>query len=155
VAFGLAIGGLIVVTGCATAGLDRVGQDIQNSAARRTEQTVRGTAESHMNDIQSTVQRCLTSPLACARNVGTSPTKHVSSPPELPRGSGEAVWYVEIGGQPQGPLPINSVRQLIARGVVDEEALVWKEGMQAWEPAGRIAELGSAARPVPPSLPGR
>ena len=63
-------------------------------------------------------------------------------------------WFYASNGQQQGPYPEAQLRDLIARGTVRADTLVWSEGMAGWEKAGTIPDLmmsdGSAP---PPSIP--
>ncbi len=52
-------------------------------------------------------------------------------------------WYYATQGQQQGPVWEEELRELIARGIVGAETLVWSEGMSGWEKAGRIPGLMS------------
>ena len=61
-------------------------------------------------------------------------------------------WFYASGGQQQGPYPEAQLRDLITRGMVSADTLVWTEGMSGWQRAGDIPGLvpgGSA----PPSIP--
>jgi hypothetical protein len=63
-------------------------------------------------------------------------------------------WFYAFQGQQQGPYPETQLRDLIARGMVRADTLVWSEGMAGWQKAGEIAELMSGAdgaRDVPQS----
>ena len=62
-------------------------------------------------------------------------------------------WFYADKGQQQGPFPEAQFREFIARGTVRADTLVWTEGMGAWQRAGEIPGLMSAAA-GPPSLPG-
>ena len=44
-------------------------------------------------------------------------------------------------GQQQGPFPEIQLRELIARGTVTADTLVWTEGMAGWQKAGEIPGL--------------
>lgn len=61
-------------------------------------------------------------------------------------------WYYAAQGQQQGPLSEAELRDLIARGGVTADTLVWSDGMAAWEKAGRIPGLipGAATAAPPP-----
>jgi len=68
-------------------------------------------------------------------------------------------WYYAVGGQQQGPVGVEALRQLLAEGKVRQSDLVWRQGMGNWQPAGSVAELGAAntaPTPVPacPVTPG-
>lgn len=61
-------------------------------------------------------------------------------------------WFYASNGQQQGPFPEVQLRDLITRGTVRPDTLVWTEGMSGWQRAGEIPGLvpgGSG----PPSVP--
>jgi hypothetical protein len=61
-------------------------------------------------------------------------------------------WFYASNGQQQGPYPDAQLRDLITRGVVNADTLVWTEGMSGWQRASEIPGLmpgGSG----PPSIP--
>jgi len=63
-------------------------------------------------------------------------------------------WFYADRGQQQGPFPETQFRDLIARGMVRADTLVWTEGMAGWQKAGEIPGFFSpAARP--PSMSAR
>jgi hypothetical protein len=61
-------------------------------------------------------------------------------------------WFFASQGQQQGPYPEVQLRQLIARGTVAADTLVWCEGMADWQKAGDIPGLFSGAS-RPPAVP--
>lgn len=50
-------------------------------------------------------------------------------------------WYYAAQGQQQGPLSEDQLRDLVARGVVTGETLVWSDGMTGWEKASQVPGL--------------
>lgn len=50
-------------------------------------------------------------------------------------------WYYAKHGKQEGPIPEQALCEMLARGEVTPEDLVWKEGMRVWTPAGEVAEL--------------
>lgn len=64
------------------------------------------------------------------------------------------LWFYADRGQQQGPFPEAQLRDLVARGAVRAETLVWTEGMSGWQKAGDIPGLFSAAAQAP-SMPGK
>jgi hypothetical protein len=63
-------------------------------------------------------------------------------------------WFYADRGQQQGPFPDTQLRDLVARGIIRADTLVWTEGMSGWQRAADIPGLISpAARP--PAMPGR
>jgi hypothetical protein len=65
----------------------------------------------------------------------------------------ERSWFYAAGGQQQGPVSEAQLRDLIARGTVTADTLVWSEGMAAWQSAGEVPGLLSSAAAFPP-VPG-
>ena len=63
-------------------------------------------------------------------------------------------WFYASNGQQQGPLVEDQLRDLIARGAVRADTLVWSEGMAGWQKAGEIPGLMSMP-PGSPSMPQR
>src|SRR5229473_6019460 len=61
-------------------------------------------------------------------------------------------WFYASQGQQQGPYPEAQLRDLIARGTVRPDTLVWCEGMAGWQKAGEIPELMSGGS-SPPAVP--
>jgi len=61
-------------------------------------------------------------------------------------------WFFASNGQQQGPFPDAQFRDLIARGAVTRETLVWSEGMASWQKAGEVPGL-MAAGSAPPAVP--
>lgn len=50
-------------------------------------------------------------------------------------------WFYASNGQQQGPFPEAQLRDLITRGTVRPDTLVWTEGMSGWQRAGEIPGL--------------
>src|SRR5438067_2619260 len=61
-------------------------------------------------------------------------------------------WFYASNGQQQGPFPEVQLRDLITRGTVRPDTLVWSEGMSGWQRAGEIPGLVPAGA-APPSVP--
>jgi len=61
-------------------------------------------------------------------------------------------WFYASNGQQQGPFPEAQLRDLITRGTVRADTLVWSEGMSGWQRAGEIPGL-MPADSAPPSVP--
>lgn len=61
-------------------------------------------------------------------------------------------WFFASNGQQQGPFPDAQFRDLIARGAVTAQTLVWSEGMAGWQKAGEVPGL-MAAGAEPPAIP--
>ncbi len=64
-------------------------------------------------------------------------------------------WFYASNGQQQGPYPEAQLRDLITRGTVSADTLVWTEGMSGWQKAGEIPGLVPGGSATPPmSNPG-
>jgi hypothetical protein len=61
-------------------------------------------------------------------------------------------WFFAANGQQQGPYPEAQFRDLIARGTVTAQTLVWSEGMSGWQKAGDVPGL-MASGGAPPMMP--
>jgi hypothetical protein len=61
-------------------------------------------------------------------------------------------WFYASNGQQQGPYPDDQLRELIARGTVTADTLVWTDGMAGWQRAAEIPGLFSSAS-RPPAVP--
>src|SRR5438876_6221396 len=60
-------------------------------------------------------------------------------------------WFYASNGQQQGPFPEAQLRDLITRGTVRADTLVWSEGMSGWQRVGEIPGLMPAGS-APPSI---
>src|SRR5213075_1131049 len=85
-----------------------------------------------------------------------SPAAPPASPFPRPKGSkmSNRSWFYAANGQQQGPFPEAQLRDLITRGTVRADTLVWSEGMSGWQRAGEIPGLMPAGGPPPVSQPG-
>jgi hypothetical protein len=65
-------------------------------------------------------------------------------------------WFFAANGQQQGPYQEDQFRDLIARGTVTSQTLVWSEGMAGWQRAGDVpgllASAGAAGAGAPPPM---
>jgi hypothetical protein len=58
------------------------------------------------------------------------------------------IWFHASEGQQKGPFPEAQFRDLIARGIVRSETLVWSDGMAGWQKAGEVPGLIPGASPA-------
>ncbi|MGY3619794.1 DUF4339 domain-containing protein [Bradyrhizobium sp. USDA 10063] len=63
-------------------------------------------------------------------------------------------WFYASEGQQRGPFPESQLRDLIVRGIVGPDTLVWTEGMAGWQKAGEIPGLISDSSGPPAMTPG-
>jgi len=61
-------------------------------------------------------------------------------------------WFYASEGQQQGPYPEIQLRELIARGTITADTLVWTEGMANWQRLGEIPGLAPGDS-GPPAMP--
>lgn len=59
-------------------------------------------------------------------------------------------WFYVYGGKHQGPVNGATLLAKIARGELGRDIPVWRKGMEAWQPAASVQELGGQ---IPPSVP--
>ena len=66
-------------------------------------------------------------------------------------------WYYSQGGQRQGPIAFDKLKELAASGQLGPTDLVWKEGMSQWAEAKSLKELfpiaPATSGQLPPTLP--
>lgn len=73
----------------------------------------------------------------------------VKPPAGADDGPAEQVWHVAIDEQDVGPLSVAEVGRHIEGGRVDRDTLVWKMGMDNWEPAAEVPEIRALFDKVP------
>ncbi len=62
----------------------------------------------------------------------------------LPRpeaSQGDAVWFVSIGEQQMGPLPLEQIREMWRKGDIGPATLCWRPGFAQWMSLGQVARL--------------
>jgi hypothetical protein len=59
-------------------------------------------------------------------------------------------WYYLLQGQRQGPVDDADLEALVRQGIVQDETLVWREGLTEWHAYGAVRPRPT---PVPPSKP--
>ena len=67
-----------------------------------------------------------------------------------------SAWRYVQNGQPCGPLDTAALKEMLNRGAISPDTLVWQEGMSDWVAARRLPEFAPpapAAPPVPPVAP--
>lgn len=62
-------------------------------------------------------------------------------------------YFVAVNGQQSGPFTIPQLQQLVQQGQINQQTLVWKQGMAGWEAAANVAELAQIFAPVAPPVP--
>lgn len=72
-----------------------------------------------------------------------------NTPPDVPI----LKYYVAVNSKPAGPFEKEMLQQMVEKGELTKETLVWKKGMQEWVPAKLVEELKEIFDVIPPSLP--
>jgi hypothetical protein len=62
-------------------------------------------------------------------------------------------WYYSSGGQQNGPVPLERLRELVYSGTLKARDLVWKQGMAQWSPLSSVPDLFPPAGGGSPSGP--
>jgi hypothetical protein len=57
-------------------------------------------------------------------------------------------WYYTMGGQQQGPVPLDHLKHWLSNGQLQPTELVWREGMANWLSAEQVPELQGIAPPM-------
>lgn len=65
----------------------------------------------------------------------------------------DEVWHVGVRGERKGPFTEETIKEMIQRGEVTATDVVWKEGMDEWEPAEQVEPFAEAVRSAPPPPP--
>lgn len=63
-----------------------------------------------------------------------------------------AWWYLD-NDRTVGPIDGDELRRLLQNGTIAPEALLWYEGMEAWQPLGKFPELQQSSSMDPSPLP--
>jgi len=61
----------------------------------------------------------------------------------------EENWYYAVGGNQQGPVPLTTLQQYVAGGMLKADDVVIKEGGTAWLPVKSVPELYALVRSDP------
>lgn len=79
-----------------------------------------------------------------------------ATPPPVP--GGQIKYHIAVNGQQAGPYDISQLAELVRSGQVNQQTLVWAEGMPAWTQAGQVPSLVALFKPTdsstPPPIPG-
>jgi predicted Zn finger-like uncharacterized protein len=62
----------------------------------------------------------------------------------------EAVWYVAVGEEQQGPYTTVQIREYIQTDQLDPESYMWRDGMEDWAPVAQVPEFADFYQGGPP-----
>lgn len=67
----------------------------------------------------------------------------------------DTLWYAALDNKQAGPFGEAQFRDMIARGQITRDTLVWTAGITSWTKAGEVPGLmGGVPAPLPPAMPG-
>jgi hypothetical protein len=99
------------------------------------------------DDVQDTSDRTADADVPWGQPVGP-PMTPPGSPARMP-----VPFFVVVNGAPTGPYHMPALAGKAGDGSLARDTLVWREGMEAWTPAGAVSELRPLFAAVPPLLP--
>ena len=100
---------------------------------------------------QAQVARRSTTASQPAQAASTPPPSAFEPAPVQAPAPAPAVWFYDTEEQSVGPITLDELNRLIARGRVERGTLVWAEGMPTWVPYDEVASRGfSFTSPEPP-----
>jgi len=85
---------------------------------------------------------------SCGRKLKTTSTERPAELRSMTSG-----WWCVSNNQRKGPIDDEELRRLLIDGTLNSNSLVWKEGMEGWQPARQIDELTSVLSSLPPEIP--
>jgi len=75
----------------------------------------------------------------------------------MQEGNTLAQWHYQRDARPEGPVSAQELARLLQMGAVNDDTLLWREGLAQWQTLGTVRPelgLGPARPPAPPPLPG-
>lgn len=79
---------------------------------------------------------------------GPTASAAAESAPEVAT-SPNAIWYVVIDGEQQGPFEISQLSEMLQSKKINNESYVWREGFEGWLQLNAVAELASVQAKAP------
>lgn len=58
-------------------------------------------------------------------------------------------WYYAADNEQKGPVNESELKEFLASNKIPADALVWKDGMDAWTPANQVAAFSFRQPPIP------
>lgn len=92
------------------------------------------------DDRHGTTERRLT---AHDRALGldTKPLGRPEGEDQPPALESDEQWYYAVGGERFGPVPRAALTAALSAGTVTGESLVWRKGMDSWQPLAELSDL--------------
>src|SRR5260221_4662987 len=57
------------------------------------------------------------------------------------------IFYLHLEGEQRGPYSIPHIDHMLNSGLIPEETLYWREGLEQWQPVTSLAQLCKRANP--------
>src|SRR6185503_8619123 len=57
------------------------------------------------------------------------------------------IFYLHIHGEQRGPYTVPQIDHLLNSGLIAEETLYWREGLEQWQPVTTLVQLRRQANP--------
>ena len=73
--------------------------------------------------------------------------------PTVPPIANNTTYLLAIGGQQYGPYSVEQLKAMIPTRQFTDQTLVWKQGMNNWQPANQVQELALLFAPATPPIP--
>lgn len=73
--------------------------------------------------------------------------------PTVPPVASNNTYLLAIGGQQYGPYSVEQLKAMIPTRQFTDQTLVWKQGMNNWQPANQVQELALLFAPATPPIP--
>lgn len=83
-------------------------------------------------------------------NNPSTPNAPLATPPPL---GASISYFVAINNQQNGPFNEQQLQELVVKGDLKRDSLVWKQGLAAWDKAENQTELQSLWNNTPPNIP--
>jgi putative Ca2+/H+ antiporter (TMEM165/GDT1 family) len=88
---------------------------------------------------------------SCGRKLKTTSTERSAELRDAE--SITSTWWYVSNNQRKGPIEDEELRRLLVDGTLNSNSLVWKQGMEEWQPARQVGELTSVLSSLPPEIP--
>ncbi|MCG2760030.1 MAG: DUF4339 domain-containing protein, partial [Candidatus Delongbacteria bacterium] len=72
-------------------------------------------------------------------------------PPPIPP---SPKFFIVLNGQQDGPYDTSVLKNMTIQKMIDQDTLVWREGMTNWTPAKDVPEFNGIFAGTPPPIPG-
>ena len=110
---------------------------------------IKGDVDAYRTDIERIVDKFAFDISAGLTALSSAP----SAAPLPPPPPSQTMYHISVNGQTVGPYAISQMQEMVNRGELTRETLVWCQGMGNWEKATNVSELSSLFGTIPPPPP--